>query len=87
MGEDPHTALTPIQLEFVALYASGHDIRQIAEMKFYSVRGVEQSLAAARQRVGVRNTVHLCALAAEAGVIRRSGDGFIPVQEERVVGA
>jgi DNA-binding CsgD family transcriptional regulator len=86
MIADPTSTLTPLQLEFVALYASGHDIRQIAEIKFYSLRGVQKSLTSARERVGANSLAHLCVLCLESGVIRKNGVGFKPVQEERVVG-
>lgn len=86
MISDPVTTLTPQQLEFVALYASGHDIKAIAEMKFYTARGVQKSLTTARERVGAQSLAHLCALAVDARVIIKNGAGYRPVQEERVVG-
>ena len=86
MIADPASSLTPQQLEFIALYASGNDIRKIAEIKFYSARGVQKSLMTARERVGAQNLTHLCVIALEFGVIRKNGVGFKPVQEERVIG-
>lgn len=83
---DPNESLTPQQLEFVALYASGHDIRAIAEMKFYSAKGVQKSLAAARERAGANSLAQLCVMAVDSGVIRKNGVGWKPVQEEGVVG-
>lgn len=86
MVADPVSTLTPQQLEFIALYASGNDIRRIAEIKFYSARGVQESLRTARERVGARNLTHLCVIALEFGVIRKNGSGYKPVQDERVIG-
>jgi len=86
MIADPVSTLTPQQLEFIALYASGNDIRRIAEIKFYSPRGVQDSLRNARERVGAHTLTHLCVIALEGGVIRKNGVGFKPVQDERVVG-
>lgn len=86
MIADPVSTLTPQQLEFIALYASGNDIRKIAEIKFYSVRGVQDSLRTARERVGARNLTHLCIIALDFGVIAKNGVGYKPVQDERVVG-
>lgn len=84
---DPKTTLTPRQLELLALYASGHEIKQIAEIKFLSYQTVQKALSAAKERVGARTLAHLCALATETGVIaRNSNGGYVPVQEERVVG-
>lgn len=86
MIADPTSSLTPQQLEFVALYASGHEIRKIAEIKFYSARGVQDSLRAARERVGALSLAHLCVLCLESGVIMKNGIGYKPVQDERVIG-
>jgi DNA-binding NarL/FixJ family response regulator len=86
MIADPNTALTPRQIELLALYASGKGIRQIAEIKFLSYNAVQQSLATARERVGVATLTQLCAICLDTGVIERNGVGFKPVQEERVIG-
>ena len=86
MLADPMRTLTPRHLEFLALYASGHELRKIAEMKFVSYQVVQQSLADARRRVGATNLAQLCVIALEAGVIVKNGVGYKPVQEERVVG-
>ena len=86
MIADPNTTLTPRQIELLALYASGKDIREIAAIKFISYSAAQQCLAAARERVGVANLAHLCAICIDAGVIRRNGGGFKPVQDERVIG-
>lgn len=86
MISDPTDTLTPRQLEYLALYASGKELRQIAEIKFVSYKTVQQVLATAKERVGANSLTHLCVLALEAGVIRKNGVGYKPVQEERVVG-
>lgn len=86
MVVNPVDALTPRQLELVALFASGHDIREIAAMKFLSYSSVKQTLATARIRVGALSLTHLCVLCVESGVIAKNGFGYKPVQEERVVG-
>jgi len=86
MIADPVDCLTPRQLELVALYASGHELRRIAEIKFLSYNSVQQSLANARERVGAQNLAHLCVLAFESGAIKKNGIGYKPIQDERVVG-
>lgn len=86
MLADPMRTLTSRHLEFLALYASGHELRKIAEMKFVSYQVVQQSLADARRRVGAANLAQLCVIALESGVIVKNGVGYKPVQEERVVG-
>lgn len=86
MIADPRTSLTPRQVELLALYASGFELRQIAEMKFLSYGAVQSSLATAKERVGARTLTHLCVIAVETGVIAKNGIGYKPVQEERLVG-
>lgn len=83
---DPLTSLTPRALEYLALYASGNELRQIAEIKFVHYNVVQRTLADARERVGAKTLTQLCILAIEAGVIAKNGLGYKPVQEERVVG-
>jgi DNA-binding CsgD family transcriptional regulator len=86
MIADPNETLTPRQIELLALYASGKELREIATIKFLSYSAVQQCLATARERVGATNLSHLCAICIDAGVIKRNGVGFKPVQDERVVG-
>jgi hypothetical protein len=68
------------------MYASGFELRQIADVKFVHYNVVQKALAEARIRVGASTLTHLCVLALDAGVIRKNGVGYKPVQEERVVG-
>jgi DNA-binding CsgD family transcriptional regulator len=82
----PDETLTPRQIELLALYASGYQIDEIARMKYVSYNTVKNTLALARERVGAQNLTHLCVLALEAGVIRKNGVGFKPVQIEGVRG-
>jgi DNA-binding CsgD family transcriptional regulator len=82
---DPITNLTPRQLELLAMYASGSTLEEIATAKFLSYSSVKQSLASARERVGAKSLTHLCVLSVDAGVIVKSGAGYNPVQEERIV--
>ena len=86
MLTDPRDAMTPRQVELLAMYASGHELREIAEKKFLSYSSVQQTLQTARSRVGARNLTHLCVLCIETGVIQKNGIGYRPVQAERVVG-
>lgn len=86
MIADPLTAITPRQLELLALYASGSDLREIAEMKFMSYSSVRAHLATARDRVGAKTLANLIAICVESRVIVRNDGRYIPVQEERVVG-
>lgn len=85
MPNDPITNLTPRQLELLAMYASGSTLEEIATAKFLSYSSVKQSLASARERVGAKSLTHLCVLSVDAGVIVKSGAGYNPVQEERIV--
>lgn len=86
MIADPTSTLTPRQLEYLALYANGVELRQIAEIKFVHYNVVQRTLADARERVGAANLTHLVVLAIEAGVIYKNGTGYKPLQDERVVG-
>jgi DNA-binding CsgD family transcriptional regulator len=86
MIADPTNTLTPRQLEYLALYANGVELRRIAEIKFVHYNVVQRALADARERVGATNLTHLVVLSIEAGVIYKNGTGYKPVQEERVVG-
>src|SRR5262245_42358741 len=86
MIADPAETLTPRQLEYLALYASGKELREIASIKFVSYAAVQKCLGEAKERVGAANLTHLCVLAVESGVIRKNGVGYKPVQDERVVG-
>lgn len=83
---DPTKAITPRQLELLALYASGVELRFIAEQKFMSYRAVQDRLAQARLRTGALSLAHLCSLCVETGLLERNGHGFKPVQAERVIG-
>jgi DNA-binding CsgD family transcriptional regulator len=67
------------------MYASGSTLEEIATAKFLSYSSVKQSLASARERVGAKSLTHLCVLSVDAGVIVKSGAGYNPVQEERIV--
>jgi mannose-1-phosphate guanylyltransferase len=71
-------------VELLALVASGYQFSEIAEMKFLSPLTIRNNLSAARERVGAKNLTHLCVIAVDAGLIKKNGQGFKPVQEERV---
>lgn len=83
---DPANIVTPRQLEMVALYASGYDYAQIGEIKFLSPFTVRNNLYLACERVGARNLTHLAVLCMDHGLIQKNGQGYKPIQEERVVG-
>lgn len=83
---DPTKAITPRQLELVALVASGIELRDIATMKFVTYSTVQAALARAKARVGAQSLAQLCALCIENGLIVRNGSGFKPVQFDGVVG-
>jgi DNA-binding CsgD family transcriptional regulator len=82
---DPTKAITPRQLELIALVASGVGLRQIADMKFVSYATVQATLATAKTRVGARSLAHLVGLCIESGLIVRNGRGFKPVQFDGIV--
>lgn len=83
---DPTKAITPRQLELVAMYASGVELRDIAIRKFLSYSTVQTTLATAKARMGAQTLAHLCVLCIEYGLIVRNGTGFKPVQVDGVVG-
>jgi DNA-binding CsgD family transcriptional regulator len=85
MLNDPLTTLTPRQLELLAMYASGSTLEEISTAKFLSYSSVKQSLASARERVGAKSLTHLCVICMDARVIEKTGNGYRPVQDERVV--
>lgn len=86
MIADPANTLTPRQLELLALYASGYDLRQIAEIKFMSYATVKKVFATARDRVGAKSLPNLCAICVESRVIVREGITYKPVLDERYIG-
>jgi DNA-binding CsgD family transcriptional regulator len=86
MLADPTSTLTARQLELLALYASGKELREIADIKFLSYVSVQKTLATAKARAGAMTLSHLVAMCIHAGVLIKYGDEFRPVQEERVVG-
>lgn len=83
---DPLEAVTARQLELLALYASGEDIPTIAKMKYLSPYTVRNILTRARENVGARSLTHLCVVLVDSGMLARNGNGYKPVQDERVVG-
>lgn len=83
---DPKEAVTPRQLELLALYASGYRLDDIAAMKFLATASVKKILYTARDRVGAKTLTHLCVLCLDSGVIVKNGTGYKPVQSEGVVG-
>ena len=86
MIADPRENITQNQLEIIALYASGHQLKEIAAIKFLSYTRVRNILVEARERVGARSLAQLCSLAVEHHLIVPNGQGYKPVQEERVIG-
>jgi DNA-binding CsgD family transcriptional regulator len=86
MIADATKIVTDRQLELLALYASGHDIAEIAQIKFLSYSSVSKTMATARERVGAKSLTHLCVVLVDQGLIRKNGVGYKPVLEERVIG-
>lgn len=86
MTIDTNTTITPRQLELLALYASGHQQDEIADMKFLSPFTVRNILSEARIRSGCRTLPQLCAMAVHDGLIKKNGHGYKPVQIEGVIG-
>ena len=82
---DPTKAITPRQLELLALYASGVGLRDIAARKFLTYRGVQDSLATAKDRVGAKSLPNLCAIAVEHRLLVRNGQGYKPVVFDGIV--
>lgn len=83
---DPLEAVTPRELEVIALYASGYDIAAIGQIKHLSPFTVRNYMHKARNRLEAKNLTHLCVLLVDSGLLRKNGGGYIPVQDERVVG-
>jgi DNA-binding CsgD family transcriptional regulator len=83
---DPLEVVTPRQLELLALYASGQDIAAIGEIKHLSPFTVRNIMANARERVGARNLTHLCVILLDSGLLVKNGTGYMPVQDERLIG-
>ena len=83
---DPADVVTPRQLELLALYASGDDIPTIAKKKFLHPRTVQNTMYAARNNLEAKSLTNLCVMLVDAGLLRRNGVGYKPVQAERVVG-
>jgi hypothetical protein len=85
MTNDPLEALTPRQLELLAMYASGSTLEEISSAKFLSYSSVKQSLASARERVGAKSLTHLCVICMDARVIEKTANGYRPAQDERTI--
>lgn len=83
---DPENVITPVQLELLALYASGLDYAKIGEVKFLSPYTVRNTLFRARDRVGAKNLTHLAVICVDRGLLRENGVGYKPVPIEGVVG-
>lgn len=88
---DPVKAITPQQLELIALVASGKKLNEIAEIKFMSWISVQKKLDEAKNRVGAKNLTHLCGICIDAGVIKPQGRyphqrTYVPVQDQGVRG-
>lgn len=84
---DPENTVTPIQLELLALYASGYSYDQIGSLKFRSPYTVRNTLLLAQRRAGARNLVHLVSAVVQAQMIRLNKDGiWEPVQDMRIAG-
>jgi len=84
---DPESTITPIQLELLALYASGYSYEQIGRVKFRSPFTVRNTLLLAQRRSGARNLTHLVAAVVEAQMVRRNSEGlYEPIQDLRIAG-
>lgn len=86
MVANPGNVVTPRQLELLALYASGYSLAQIGQMKFLSYHTVQEALSEAKLRVGAKSLTHLCVMLVDHGLIMKNGQGYKPVQEDRVIG-
>lgn len=78
--------ITPRQLEILALYASGYQLDEIAQLKFLSYSSVKQTAATARERAGARSLTHLCVMLVDEGLIQKNGRVYKPIQPERIIG-
>lgn len=84
---DPESTITPIQLELLALYASGYSYEQIGAAKFRSPYTVRNTLLLAQRRAGARNLTHLVAAVVEAQMVKRNSQGiYEPIQDLRIAG-
>ena len=79
-------AVTPRQLELLALYASGKTITEIATIKFLSVPAVEKNFASAKERTGAKSLTNLCVMCLDAGMLVKNGIGFVPVCDPEIMG-
>lgn len=88
VGIDPENTVTPVELEVLALYASGYSYDEIAGIKFFSAYTVRNQIRRAVLRSGARNPTHLAAVAAQRQLIKlRVETGiFEPVQDLRIAG-
>lgn len=83
---NPIEAVTPRQLELLALYASGDDIPTIAKKKFLHPRTVQNTMYKARDHLDAKSLTHLCVMLVDSGALMKNGNGYRPVPDERVVG-
>lgn len=84
---DVGNTVTPLELEVLALYASGYSYKEIGDLKFISPLTVRNRLYHALDRSGARNVMHLAAIAVEQHLIRLGPSGlFEPDQDLRIAG-
>lgn len=69
--------LTPTQLEYLALYASGNNTLGIADVRYMSASSVRKTLRLAQSRCGANSLTHCVALAIDKG--------WLEVQKDSVV--
>lgn len=82
---DPAVTITPDQLELIALVASGKTQVEIADLKFMYVNTVRYQLQQAMDRTESYSLTDLAICCARAGLLTRNGQGYLPVQDRRII--
>lgn len=85
LAVDPENTITPLQLELLALFASGFSYVEIGQTKFMSPWTVRNKLYKALRQSGARNLTQLAAILVDRGLLRWHDGIFEPIQDLRIV--
>lgn len=80
-----YEVVTPRQLEFLALFASGHQIGEIAMLKFVSYSTVKNDLYAAKNAAKAKSLTQLVGWLIDDDLLVPKDRHWYPVQDEHVI--
>lgn len=80
-----YEVVTPRQLEFLALFASGHQFAEIAVLKFVSYSTVKNDLYAAKSATNAKSLTQLVCWLIDENLLIQKDKQWYPVQDGRVI--